>query len=294
MRDNLEPVSGRTSKGEKGYYKGLGCKYLHHASLENTNNYKVLGKNAVFYYGYDIQNENWIGKEGIFPERFQPYFSDWIGACGKKERNIFDASKFSRSAIVVDDCVDIDKEAEQMYFRLNYVSPRIPFLKLGNLKGLADLLKAMLTEGWNFPWDKAAIRDINSEGYVTDVADMFKSQEVTHQFGTIYSVLYSLFSLNTDYYIQLVKSLGMVYSGIGDIPFVCLRILNMHGVNIEGKEITKTKGDFYIHLIGNILLRGRNCASVEDINAGDAVMISYVENFKKGLPEDKRRIINIC
>jgi hypothetical protein len=151
----------------------------------------------------------------------------------------------------------------------------------------------MLNGDWNFPWDKASIRDINASGFVTDVADMFRSGDVKHKFGTVYSILYSLHVLSVPLYTELLTYLGLRYYGQVDIPFVCLFLLGMNKTVVETKETFKTRQDFYIHLVANILLRGRNCASVENVNDGDSVMLGYVDRFRLQVPVEKRNLFEV-
>lgn len=291
--DQISFVSGRTSKGSKHYYKGLGSWYNRHAVLQVSGLDTIIGENPVFYYGWDVTNKNFEGKFGIFKQKYQPYFSDFIGGCGPKEANIIPNSSFFRSALTVIDKVDYDLDNKQSYYVLDYKYSRDCMSDGGNLKGLVDLLLIMLEGDINFPWDKTAIRDINSEGYITDVADLFTSGDIIHKYGTVYSVLYSLHQLNKSMYISLVKSLGLIYAGIGDIPFVCRLILEMGNFNIELREDIETRAQLYTHLVGNVLLRGRNCASVEDVSFGDSVMIMYLDRFSQMLTSDTRRILNV-
>lgn len=293
INDSIHHVSGRTSVGDKYYYKGVGAEYKGHASLSPAESETIIGDNPVFYYGYDVVNPNWEGKFGIFCNKYQPFFSDFIGSCGPKEHNIFKMSNFSRSALSVKDYVEFDSVNKQGYYILEYRSKRDSILDGGNLRGLADLMAALLDEGLNLPWDKTSIRDINSEGFVTDVADMFFSKNIEHRFGTIYSILYSLYVLNLGLYVEFIKSMGIVYSGLGDIPFVCMLLLNSRGMDVPNKSIFKVKGDLYVHLIGNVLLRGRNCASVEHIDLGNDVMIQYLDRFSQSLPENKRGFLQV-
>ena len=289
---SLTHVVGRTSKSENGqFYKGVGAFYKGHASLKDTSQAKP---SHIFYYGNNCFNSNWEGKFGIFQQRYQPFFSDFIGACGQKELKIIEnSSSFKQSAVSVDDCVEWDSINKQMFFILNYVSERQNFLNGGDVRLLVTLIHEMLNDDWNFPWDKASIRDINTKGFVTDVADMFKSSDIKHKFGTVYSILYSLHTLSISLYTELLTYLGLKYVGQMDIPFVCLFLLGMNKTIVEPKTIFKSRQDFYIHLIANVLLRGRNCASVENVSDGDSVMLGYIDRFRLQVPSEKRGLIEV-
>lgn len=293
LQEDVEYISGRTSKSSDCYYKGVGAFYKCHATI-NSHSYKRLGKNPVFYYGDDVVNENWIDKYGIFQERFQPYFSDFIGSCGVKEESILDKSvRFERSAVSVVEAVLFDSVNKQSYYKLNYVSPRNQYIKGVDSRALLDLMHYMTVHNWNFPWDKASIRDINQNGYITDVADIFESVDIKHKYGSIYSILYSLNALCPLGYLNLLSTLGLENRGVSDIPFVVSFLLRLFGFTVPMRLDIQSREDAYTHLIGNILLRGRNCACVEDINNGNNVMVDYVERFRSALPKGRKNLLEV-
>lgn len=293
LPEDVEFVSGRTSKSKDLYYKGVGSSYKQHATL-SPSKYRVIGQNPVFYYGTDVENLKWKGKFGIFQERFQPYFSDFIGACGPKEQSIEDKSKeFPFSAVSVVDRVDYDKENQQSYYILRYTSPRNHFIDDGKTTRFLDLVDCMLHEGWNFPWDKASVRDINREGCVTDVADMFRSYNPIHKFGTLYSILFSTFQIAPTMYHKLSKQLGLKPHGIEGIPFAVFFVMGQLGCRVPMRQDITDKESMYVHLVGNILLRGRNCASVEDEACGTEIMMQYVDRFRLTLSEKNKKVMMI-
>ena len=107
LKDTINYVDGRVSKGEKCYYKGLGVPYIqHHIQPEDmSDEYDLIGVSDVFYIGNVVSKKVFAGKTGIFQEKYQTHFTDWIGACGVKELNIFenlyDEGGFEMSAINV-------------------------------------------------------------------------------------------------------------------------------------------------------------------------------------------------
>lgn len=293
LPEDVDFVSGRTSKSKTCYYKGVGSFYKGHASLDATR-YNKTKKNSIFYYGYDVENQNWKGKFGIFQERFQPYFSDFIGTCGPKERSIKSISTaFSHSAVEVLERVDYDIENQQSYYKLQYTSPRDSFLDGGKTIDFVNLIDCMLHEGWNFPWDKASARDVNKLGRVTDVADLFFSHGPIHKMGTIYSLLFSIFSLSPFMYVKLASQMGFGDHSQEGIPLFVYFIMDKLGFGLPMRRDITDRRSLYVHLIGNILLRGRNCASVENPDHGNMVMLSYVDRFKATLPEKHKRILMI-
>lgn len=290
IKDDLHYVSGRTSKSDVLYYKGAGTRYHGHSSLVE-NVYDGAKGSSIFYYGYDVINPNWLNKFGIFQERYQPFFSDFIGTCGKKELNILDNSRqFELSAVDVVDMIEYDPENKQYYIVLNYKAPRSSYN--GNSTALISLLVYMIQSGWNFPWDKTSINDIDSVGCVTDVADLFYSLDDIHAFGTVYSVLYSLFQTNRVFYDNLMLQLGCSHRELSDIPFVSLFFLRSCGRKLTFGSNVHTKNHMYTHLVGNVLLRGRNCSGVEDITISDKVAVDYLDRFKATLDEDNLSILN--
>jgi hypothetical protein len=187
------------------------------------------------------------------------------------------------------DYVEFDPGNKQSYYVLDYPYGRTDYIKGGKPSKLLRLIKYMVSEGWNFPWDKTSIRDISVNGRVHDVADLFRSKAPIHLSGTIYSVLYSLKSLSDLKYSEFIKYCGLQGETISDIPFIAMNILREMGL-ISWDDKNANRQDTYIHLIGNVILQGRNCASVEDVSKGDAVKFEYLSRFWKGLPEEKRRL----
>ena len=48
LPEDVEFISGRTSKSQFCYYKGVGAEYKRHASLQKI--YNTIDKHPVFYY----------------------------------------------------------------------------------------------------------------------------------------------------------------------------------------------------------------------------------------------------
>ena len=137
------------------------------------------------------------------------------------------------------------------------------------------------------------VRDKNKLGKVTDVADIFFSHDPVHKFGTVYSVLFSTFKLAPLMYTKLTSQMGIKSVTIESVPFTTFFILNKLGFDLPMREDILDKQGLYVHLIGNILLRGRNCASVEDVSLGDSIMVDYVDRFRSTLSDKHKRIVRI-
>jgi hypothetical protein len=289
INDTISYVSGRVSKSDKGvYYKGAGVPYERHLSLNPDKHVVVKEKSPVFYCGYSVVNPKWEGKTGIFQERYQPYFNDFIGSCGPKELNLISHSEeFEMSSVKVLDCVEYDKANNQRYFVVNYDCDRKRYLDDGSPTQLIELLDYMVCNNWNFPWDKTAINDISACGRVSDVADMFKSDKLRHKLGTVYSVLYSLSKLAPQKYRVFLKELGLNHNNAMDYVFITMAILERNGIDTTPMIKGNDEYDAYCSILLNYLLLGRNCAHVEDKHYGDKVKIAYVNRQKLAINKGK-------
>jgi hypothetical protein len=295
LPEAVEYSSGRTSKGESGrYYKGAGVSYSSHSVLK-PEGYINVRLNPVFYYGYTVEKEIWKGKTGIFQEKCQPFFSDFIGSCGPKELKIINNSKeFKRSAIKVVDCIEYDPINNQRYFILEYEKGgRTSWIKdIGKVKVLLGLLEYMLQNDWNFPWDKGAIGDVGAFGNVHDVADMFKSSDFSHKLGTVYAILYSMRAKSKNRYYEFITTAGYKHTDNRDFVIIALAIITRFGVDIQQgfpKE-AKDNWEVYYHLVGNCLITGRNCGYVEDVVNGEAIRQQYIDRFFMTIPKEADKI----
>ena len=92
INDELTHCGGRVWKGKKYYYKGLGIPYTHHQLLEkdiiDEEDFDTIQNTNIFYLGYAVRRKYWKEKIGIFQERYQPFFPDFIGACSVKEKQL--------------------------------------------------------------------------------------------------------------------------------------------------------------------------------------------------------------
>lgn len=281
LPEDVQFVSGRTSRSDRLHYKGVGSRYVGHYSITPAA-YEKISESSVFYYGWNVKNRNWDSKFGIFNDKFQPYFSDYIGTCGNKElRIISNSSQFELSAVDVVDVIEHNSINKQYYFVLNYKSPRNKYD--GNATALINLLVYMVQSGWCFPWDKTSINDINNYGCVTDVADIFQSSDIKHLYGSVYSVFYSLYQMDNINYNKLLKTMNYSYMTLHYLPFVVMLFLKNCGKEVYIKQSIISQSQLYTHLVGNVLLRGKNCAGVESEQKSDMVMLQYLDRFKQKL-----------
>ncbi len=264
ISDSIEYVDGRVSKGDKCYYKGLGIPYhFHHIQPEDmSDEYDFVNVCDVFYIGNIVSKKCFSGKFGIFQEKYQTHFTDWIGACGVKELNIFenlyDEGGFEFNAIDVLGYETIDEIEQQYYLKVDYPKGRDNYLTNPNPKQLRNLIDYMIQNDWNFPWDKNSISDINSESKVTDVADIFKSNEISHKIGTVYSVLYSLQQSSQNDYLEFCKQNSLVHSNKIGFVMNVLILLQQNDVDVRFLY-QKTPFETYKKIIFEYLIVGKNC-----------------------------------
>ena len=110
--------------------------YHHIQPEEMSDEYNLLEKSDVFYIGNCVSKKVFSGKTGIFQEKYQSHFTDWIGACGIKELNIlenlYDEGGFEMSAIEVFGYETIDKDNQQYYLKVDYPDGRINYVNEPN------------------------------------------------------------------------------------------------------------------------------------------------------------------
>jgi len=271
-------VGGRSGVGVKSglWYKGIGTMYSFHFAKEIAGDCVVVDRGL--YGGWVVQYRPWVYRFGIFQERMQWYFSEWIGGAGKREEKIVrNADEFSFSAVRVVDIIQV-MNGHNVYVLEMKGSKRV----CKDVRKIMKLLEVMLESGWNLPWDKGAIRDINEEGLVTDVADLFKSDDVKHKFGTVYSVLYSMAMLLPDVAEEFERRFGVSLE-LKELPFSCLKVMKRLGCDVseiwEGK--IKWSWEGYRKLVLDVLMEGVNCAGLEFFEYGEEVKKWYKREFMK-------------
>jgi len=264
LNDSIEFVDGRVYKGDKCYYKGVGIPYqFHHIHPSDmSDEYDYITTCDVFYIGNLVSKKSFVGKTGVFQEKYQTHFTDWIGACGVKELNIFenlyDENGFEMTAVEVLGYETIDKENEQYYLKVDYPDGRENYLTNPNPKELRVLVDYMIQNDWNFPWDKNCISDINFKSKITDVADIFKSAEISHKIGTVYSILHSLYQNDKTAYLRFCEANSLMHSGRISFVLNTITLLYYNNVDITGLY-KNTPVDTYKNVIYNYLITGKNC-----------------------------------
>lgn len=280
--DEIQYVNGRVQKGKNCYYKGVGVPYRYHTRLDFNDAYDVIQKTDIFYLGYQVIKKCFLGKTGIFQERYQPFFPDFIGTCSVKEGTIvLNSTLFEKSSVDVLDCIPYDVENDQYYYMLDYSCGRQSYLTdNGSPVKLRELLDYMIQKDWNFLWDKGAINDVTPDGRISDVADLFISDSLSHKIGTVYCILHSLMRLNEEKYSEFLKVNNLTHFDQRSLIFNSIEILHLNGVDVSELFTYEKINQNYKHIVMNYLVTGKNCAYCAcDLykNNGEKVKDQYVE-----------------
>ena len=293
--DTIQFVDGRVCKGEKYYYKGIGIPYKQHHILpeDMSDEYDLIEKSDVFYIGNAVSKKVFAGKTGIFQEKYQVHFTDWIGACGVKELNIlenlYDEGGFEMSAIEVFGHETIDADNQQYYLKVDYPTGRTDYLSGdSDPLELRELLDYMIQSDWNFPWDKNSISDINFDSKITDVADLFKSSELSHKIGSVFSVLYSLQQSDDDLYQEFCEDNNLPHFNQVSCVINTLALLMYNKVDVS-HLYQRTPTDTFRKVMRDYIIPGKNCGfcgvgsckrKVDDnLSYGEYIREEYFKNF---------------
>lgn len=291
--DDLEYIGGRVHKGKKSYYKGVGIPYKSHfvdrskLSSEYTQIKSISGD--VFYAGQAAIKDKFKNKTGIFLEKYQEFFPDAIGSCSVKEGPlVINSVIFEKSSVEVYDCKEIDVgdyKDKQYYYELDYLCKRKGYLEdNGDPKKLTELIDYMIQEDWNFLWDKATIRDISDDGRVTDVADLFTSNNLMHKLGSVYSLLYSLHHFDKNKFNDFIKVNNLKHPDARWFVFNSVLLLMRNGVNVTELNPDNLTTQNYNELVIHYIAAGKNCGHCScDLftDNGNKIRDQYIEQIKK-------------
>jgi len=289
LNDTISYVNGRVQRGKSVYYKGVGVPYRGHYSFNTDSKYEVFEKSDVFYLGYKVVNPAFKNKTGIFQERYQPFFPDFIGSCSVKEGTILiNSISFELSSVEVLDCIKYDDENDQYYYILNYSCGRKHYsTDNGEPLKLKQLVEYLITNDWNLLWDKGSINDITPDGKISDVADLFLSKELKFKLGTIYSILYSLAKTNFSMYQEFLKLYNCYHVDQRSFVFNSAAILSTF-VDINEFFPYNDFNKNFKHIVLNYLIQGKNCAYCSCdlyVNQGEQVKQTYIKKAEQELKE---------
>lgn len=189
LPESVEICYGRRcSRGKSGtYYKGAGIEYRGHLTNEPNPAEKILMADGCIYQKYTVIYPGLVKKRGIFLFRHQPPFSDYEGACGRKEQKITERIKtFELSA--VSEIVDVIDTGIKDHFIYAY---RIEE-RASAPKDVWKLFSYVLENDFNSAWDKNLWEDVEGYCFVRDLADWFVSGQFCHKLGTAYGLLSSI------------------------------------------------------------------------------------------------------
>jgi len=281
--DNVTYLHGRISKGDRYYYKGAGVPYSgHYVENVNPETDVFISRSDVFYLGSLVRRPAFEGKQGIFQTTYQPMFSDYIGACSTRELAMIEHSEmFKRTSAEIIKSYRFDVEHSQYYFKVDYKCGRVNYLTGGQPQELVDLLEYMITNDWNFNWDKDSISDVSAGGFVTDISDLYFSRDLNSKLGTVYSILHSLSKGNVKKYIDFLDYANLVHINNMSLIYNVLHLLTRFGIDVEPLYINDNPTEVYKHIVLNHLIVGRNCGDCDLKDYGSNVRDQYQINVRK-------------
>lgn len=189
LPESVELCYGRRCGRSKSgiYYKGAGIEYRGHLTNEPNPSEKILSSNGGIYQKYTVIYPKLVKKRGIFLFRHQPPFSDYEGACGRKEQKLPERIKaFELSA--VSEIVDVIDTGIKDHFIYAYRMQE----RVSAPKDIWKLFSYILENDFNSAWDKNLWEDVEGYCYVRDLADWFVSGQFCHKLGTAYGLLNSI------------------------------------------------------------------------------------------------------
>ena len=285
INDDLTYVEGRIHRGKNCYYKGVGVPYKQHnlgPQQVVDADYDVICDSSIIYMGPVVSKRCFVGKTGVFQELYQPFYPDFIGSCSIKEGLIvINSLTFEKSSVEVFDCIEFDAVHQQHYYELDYKCGRQHYVtSAGQPHQLRELVDFMLQTDWNFLWDKQAINDITADGRVSDVADLFQSNELKHKLGTVYAVLYSLGNLYPEKYQEFLRAMQMSHDSNASYVLNSMLVLRDNNIDISPLLPSDSMQENYMHIVRDYLLQGKNCAHCAcDLfqDQGDLVRDKYLQ-----------------
>lgn len=291
------PIEGKRGlMSESGvFYKGAGCTYKGHFQSELCNrllggssvpDVEVVGSSGMDYVGELVENPNWKGKFGIFLYKYQPYFSDLIGSCGKKELKILDNCSLPFSGV---DVLDYLNMGDEMYvFKLKYMDSKEGSIEQGTVE---KLIKQIIEGKYICPYDKDLYRDMDCEGRIHDVADWLEvsrdgldTKAMQEKFGTVYALVRSISKHNGFLFRDLQKKIGLPYTGT-EVDSVALALAYTVGYSKSWDSVIKsydfTRAGELQRFMVKYLFSNQMCCGLEFPIVAEEVRKSTIVNFYK-------------
>jgi len=198
----IVPIDGkRGGFAESGvYYKGTGTIYRGHYVNQFNREIRLLKKTNIVYEKYHVCYTGLLRKFGIFTFPHQAIFSDYEGACGRKEMKLIENhERFAFSAIK-----DIVNVIPSGIVGHDIYAYRLREVKTSPMD-VVKLIEYVLTSDFNTAWDKNLRADIYGNCYIRDIADWFTSNKLSHKVGTIYALLRAIYEMDIYLYINVLK-----------------------------------------------------------------------------------------
>jgi len=261
------------------YYKGAGIIYTSHFVNEYSDNLRLVSETGIVYEKYNVVYPSLFRKYGIFTFKHQPCFSDFEGGCGEKEKNIIRMQEaFDLSAIKeIVNVIDTPLKDHCIY------SYRIKELK-GNYHNTLTLMEYILKENFNTGWDKNLWEDIESFGYVRDLADWFISEAFCHKLGTIYALLNSLFKKDRYVYEVVVRTLTNLeqLDKLHIIYISALIVRKFSPKCVPAIDLDNPNAALY-EFLWNELFSGKACCHLENENEWNFVKSFYQKSVSRNV-----------
>lgn len=293
LPEKIMPLaSKRGGFGESGlYYKGAGIVYQNHVVNEYDRNMKLIDKTNIVYEKYSVCYPHLAGKFGIFPFPHQAIFSDWEGACGRKEQALLENQRrFELSAIEeITDVIPTGIPDHNIYvYRLKKVSA-------GPLD-VINLIEYILQADYNTGWDKNLWSDIYCYTYVRDLADWFVSDKLCHKLGTVYALMSSLYNSDVYLYARILKELLGIYNcERAFILYFSALIVNKYCPKLFtsfAQDIQEITPELFGKLL-ELLFSGKACCHLEEDAKWDWVRDYYRQRIERYIRIFARRVVKV-
>lgn len=283
IKETIMPIPNkRGGYSERGnYYKGAGIVYRNHLECDKSINMgdkvQVIGKTGLVYENLIVCYPQLVGKFGIFSFRHQPIFSDYEGGCGLKEKQLADNQQ-NFELNTIEEILDIIPTGIKNH---NIYCYRLKNVK-GNISDTVSLIRYIMENDWNTAWDKNLWEDIESYGYVRDIADWFKSGEFRYKLGTIYALVNSLYRVNKTMYARLLlEILGFYDFDKKKMLYISAEIVKKYCKQFTDSEYDYSlKQDNWFEGLYEQLISGKACCHLEDDDMWNWVREYYINKFK--------------
>lgn len=162
------------------------------------------------------------------------------------------------------------------------ISKLVQRLYIPHISDTVSLIRYIMENDWNTAWDKNLWEDIESYGYVRDIADWFKSGEFRYKLGTIYALVNSLYRVNKTMYARLLlEILGFYDFDKKKMLYISAEIVKKYCKQFTDSEYDYSlKQDNWFEGLYEQLISGKACCHLEDDDIWNWVREYYINKFK--------------